>query len=99
MQMRTRADTASEARRRMAERTPDRPPPHVVVRSIAFTPAALEDLASKIAGRTGRKASVSAVVRALLRQAQEIPDVFERLATLVEHEQMNEVVWGKPPRR
>ncbi|HXU74133.1 MAG TPA: hypothetical protein VN947_32785 [Polyangia bacterium] len=86
----------------MAKRTPDRPPPHVVVRSIAFTPAALEaleDLASKIAGRTGRKASVSAVVRALLRQAQEIPDVFERLATLVEHEQMNEVVWGKPPRR
>jgi len=86
----------------MVKRTPDRSPPHVVVRSIAFTPAALEaleDLAAKIAQRTGRKASVSAVVRALLRNAQEIPDVLQQLATLVEHEQINEVVWGKPPRR
>jgi hypothetical protein len=86
----------------MVKRTPDRSPPHVVVRSIAFTPAALEaleDFASKIATRTGRKASVSAVVRALLRNAQEIPDVLEKLGSLVEHEQINEVVWGKPPRR
>lgn len=86
----------------MVKRTPDRPPTNVVVRSIALTAATLEALegyASQIAARTGRKASVSAVVRALLRNAQEIPDVLEKLTSLVEHEQVNEVTWGKPPRR
>ncbi|MDB4971143.1 MAG: hypothetical protein JWN44_6832 [Myxococcales bacterium] len=76
--------------------------PNVVVRSIAFTPAALEaleQLAAAIATRTGRKSSASAVVRALLRQAQEIPGVTDKLATLVEHELTNESLsWGKPPR-
>jgi hypothetical protein len=80
---------------------PRRSPPHVVVRSIAFTPNALDELetlAAGIAARTGRKASVSAVVRALLRNAQEVPNILERLGTLVEHERAREVVWGKPPR-
>lgn len=82
----------------MVKRTPDRSPPHVVVRSIAFTPAALEtleDFAATIARRTGRKASVSAVVRALLRSAQEIPDVVDKLVSFVEHEQANDLTWGK----
>ena len=82
----------------MVKRTPDRSPPHVVVRSIAFTPSALEaleDFAATIARRTGRKASVSAVARALLRNAQEIPDVLDKLVSLVEHEQANDLTWGK----
>lgn len=72
---------------------------NVIVRSIAFTAAALdalEELASAIAARSGRKASVSAVVRALLRHAQETPNVMEKLAGLVEQEQARDVVWGKP---
>jgi hypothetical protein len=75
--------------------------PTVVVRSIAFTPSALdalESLAAMIAARTGRKSSASAVVRALVRQAQEDPAMAERVAAMVEHEQATEVVWGKPPR-
>jgi hypothetical protein len=76
--------------------------PSVVVRSIAFTPAALdalEQLAASIAARTGRKSSASAVVRALLRHVHEIPDVVPKLAALVEHEMTNESLsWGKPPR-
>jgi hypothetical protein len=76
-------------------------PSHVVVRSIALTPAVLEileSLAADIAGRTTRKPSVSAVVRALLRMTQETPDLRDRLAELVDREQKTEVVWGKPPR-
>jgi hypothetical protein len=78
------------------------PGPHVVVRSIAFTPAALEaleDLAANVALLAGKKASASAVVRALLRLATDVPDVKEKLAALIEHEQVNELVsWGKPPK-
>jgi hypothetical protein len=83
------------------KRTSDRSPANVVVRSIAFTPTALEVLesfAGNIATRIGRKASVSAVVRALLRHAEDTPDLIDRLAALVEHEQSTEVIWGKPPR-
>ena len=86
----------------MVKRTPGGSNPHVVVRSIAFTPAtleSLEELASSIATRTGRKASVSAVVRALLRHVKDGPDLISKLASLVEHEQTNEIVWGKPPTR
>ena len=81
---------------------PSEPGPHVVVRSIAFTPTALEaleDLASSVAGTSGKKSSASAVVRALLRLATEIPDVKQKLAALIEHEQVNEAVsWGKAPK-
>jgi hypothetical protein len=75
--------------------------PTVVVRSIAFTPTALdalEALAATVAARTGRKSSASAVVRALLRHAQDDPVIADRLTALVEHEQTNEVFWGKPAR-
>ena len=81
---------------------PSVPGPHVVVRSIAFTPSALdalEDLTSSIAAKTAKKSSASAVVRALLRLASDIPDVTQKLAALIEHEQVNEAVsWGKPPK-
>src|SRR5688500_15740148 len=75
--------------------------PQVIVRSIAFTAAsleALEALAEKIATRTERRTSVSAVVRALLRHHQRDDELVAKLADLVEHEQRNEVVWGKQPR-
>jgi hypothetical protein len=77
------------------------PASHIVVRSIAFTPAtleALESLASQVATRTARKPSVSAVVRALLKHARELPDVIDKLSAIVDHEQSTEVVWGKPSR-
>jgi hypothetical protein len=76
-------------------------PPNMIVRSIAFTAATLgrlETLAAEVAGQTGRKASVSAVVRALLRDAHNDPDVAARLAAIIEREQVSEVVWGKPRR-
>lgn len=85
----------------IVKRTPGEVPAHLIVRSIAFTPAALqalEALASRIATMTGRKTSVSAVVRSVLRYVDEQPDAATILASLVEHEQANEVVWGKPPR-
>jgi len=81
---------------------PSVPGPHVMVRSIAFTPSALEaleDLTSSIALKTAKKSSASAVVRALLRLAVELPQVTDKLAALIEHEQVNEAVsWGKPPK-
>lgn len=81
---------------------PSVPGPHMVVRSIAFTPSALEaleDLTSSVALRTAKKSSASAVVRALLRLAADVPHVTDKLAALMEHEQVNEAVsWGKPPK-
>jgi len=81
---------------------PAGPGPSVIVRSIAFTPTALdvlEDLTAGIAVRTGKKSSASAVVRALLRLAVDVPDVKSKLTALIEHEQVNESVsWGKPPK-
>lgn len=87
---------------RMVKRTPQGTPPNVVVRSIAFTPstlASLEALAAEISPRTERKTSVSAVVRALLRYSQEIPNIGVKLGDLIEQEQTSEVIWGKPSRR
>jgi hypothetical protein len=76
--------------------------PHVVVRSIAFTPTALEmleELTASVAETTGKKSSASAVVRALLRLASELPGVKDKVAALIEHEQVNEAVsWGKQPK-
>ncbi|MND06640.1 hypothetical protein D3C83_281260 [compost metagenome] len=51
-----------------------------------------------VGGRTGRKSSASAVVRALLRHAESDPALAERLAAIVEHEQATEVFWGKTAR-
>jgi hypothetical protein len=99
-----KSDTASSTSpvRGPVRRAPGSSSTSVVVRSIAFTPAALEELeqlAERIAARTGRKSNASAVVRALLRYAQEDDDATAKLAALVEHELTNESLsWGKPPR-
>jgi hypothetical protein len=96
------ANVPSEVAGVRAMKRPSVPGPHVVVRSIAFTPSALEaleDLTSNIALKMAKKSSASAVVRALLRLAVDLPEVTERLAALVEHEQVNEAVsWGKAPK-
>jgi Arc/MetJ-type ribon-helix-helix transcriptional regulator len=89
-----RAPTTLGCRMKRASATP----PQVVVRSIAFTQDALEtleQLAARIGPRMGRKSSASAVVRALLRHAQDLPEIAERLAALIEQEQDN-VSWGRP---
>jgi hypothetical protein len=100
--MEHRIADASKLRGVAVVKRPAGPGPHVVVRSIAFTASALEaleELASGIALSTGKKSSASAVVRALVRLASDVPDVQERLAALIEHEQINESVsWGKPPK-
>jgi Arc/MetJ-type ribon-helix-helix transcriptional regulator len=74
----------------------DQPP--LVIRSIALSPAAdatLDRLVFKAAEKTGRKASASAVVRALLRCAEQ-QDLAARIVNLIETElNTGEVVWGK----
>jgi hypothetical protein len=72
--------------------------PALVVRSIALTPAAnaaLERLIAGVSEKTGRKTSASAVVRALLRGAEQ-QNLAARVAGLIEAElNAGEVVWGK----
>jgi hypothetical protein len=78
-------------------RSADEPPP-LVVRSVALTPAAqatLDRLIAKVSSTIGRKASASAVVRALLSWAEQ-EDLGVELGRLIEAElQSGEVVWGK----
>jgi hypothetical protein len=76
-------------------------PPQVVVRSIAFTPEALEaleGLCTTLAARTGKKASASAVVRALIRQYGKDPDIVANVLATIEEEQTSGTVWGKQAR-
>jgi hypothetical protein len=72
--------------------------PALIVRSIALTPAAdatLDRLITEVSERTGRKTSASAVVRALLRSAEQ-RDLVARVVGLIEAElTTGEVVWGK----
>ena len=72
--------------------------PQLVVRSVALTPAAqatLEQLIAQASAAIGRKASASAVVRALLAWAEQ-EDLGAELVRLIAAElQMGEVVWGK----
>jgi hypothetical protein len=72
--------------------------PVLVVRSIALTPAAdavLERLIAGVSEKTGRKTSASAVIRALLRGAEQ-RDRVTRIAGVIEAElNTGEVVWGK----
>jgi len=88
---------APAAPRRPADETPP-----LVVRSVALTPAAretLEQLIAQVSKTIGRKASASAVIRALLQWAAR-HDLGEDLVHLIAAElQTGEVVWGKPPRR
>jgi hypothetical protein len=84
---------AAETPRRVADVTPP-----LIVRSVALTPAAhttLEALIAQASAATGRKASASAVVRALLQWAEQ-HDIGEELVALITAEiQTGEVVWGK----
>jgi hypothetical protein len=86
-------DEATPAPRRSAA---DAPP--LVVRSVALTPAAqatLESLIAQASAAIGRKASASAVVRALLAWAEQ-HEVGDALVRLIAAElQAGEVVWGK----
>jgi hypothetical protein len=72
--------------------------PPLAVRSVALTPAAQETLDALIAQASaaiGRKASASAVVRALLQWAEQ-EDLGVELVRLIAAElQTGEVVWGK----
>lgn len=84
-----------------AQATPRRPSeeaPPLVVRSVALTPAAqatLDSLIAEASAAIGRKASASAVVRALLAWAEH-QQVGDELVRLIAAElQTGEVVWGK----
>jgi hypothetical protein len=85
----------------MPRRPADEAPP-LVVRSVALTPAAqatLESLIAQASAAIGRKASASAVVRALLAWAEH-EDLGAELVQLIATElQTGEVVWGKTRQR
>ena len=84
---------AAPTPRRLVDLTPP-----LVVRSVALTPAApatLEQLITQVSASIGRKASASAVVRALLQWAAQ-EDLGAELAQLIAAElQTGEVVWAK----
>jgi hypothetical protein len=81
--------------------TPRRPAeeaPPLVVRSVALTPAAqatLESLIAQASAAIGRKASASAVMRALLQWAEHERLGAELVRLIVAELQTGEVVWGK----
>jgi hypothetical protein len=88
-----------------AASTPRRPAdvtPPLVVRSVALTPAAqatLEALIAQASAATGRKASASAVVRALLAWAEHEHLGAELVRLIAAELQTGEVVWGKARQR
>jgi hypothetical protein len=90
-------DEAPAQPRRPADLTPP-----LVIRSVALTPAAhqaLEALIAHVSAATGRKASASSVVRALLQWAER-HDLGDALVQLIAAElQAGEVVWGKRRKR
>ena len=72
--------------------------PPLVVRSVALTPAAqatLEQLIAQTSAAIGRKASASAVVRALLQWAEQEHLSAELVRLIAAELQTGEVVWGK----
>jgi hypothetical protein len=72
--------------------------PPLVVRSVALTPAAqvtLEQLIAQASAAIGRKASASAVVRALLAWAEQEHLGAELVRLIAAELQTGEVVWGK----
>jgi hypothetical protein len=84
---------APAAPRRSADETPP-----LVVRSVALTPAAqatLEQLIVQASAAIGRKASASAVVRALLAWADQEDLGVELVRLMAAEFQTGEVVWGK----
>jgi len=72
--------------------------PPLAVRSVALTPAAqatLEHLIAEASAAIGRKASASAVVRALLAWAEQEHLGAELVRLIAAELQTGEVVWGK----
>jgi hypothetical protein len=73
--------------------------PPLVVRSLSLTPAAstaLDSLIEAASARTGRKISASAVVRALLRVADQRGLASQVLAQVEAELNSGEVRWGRP---
>jgi len=85
--------------------TPRRPTdeaPPLVVRSVALTLAAqatLEQFIAQASAAIGRKASASAVVRALLQWAEHEPLGAELVRSIAAELQTGEVVWGRARQR
>lgn len=105
MSSKTQTKKLGDLLRKARDEAPARPrrvvgagQPALVIRSIALTPAAdavLERLIAEVSGKTGRKTSASAVIRALLRGAEQ-REIVTRVASLIEAElNTGEVVWGK----
>jgi hypothetical protein len=105
MPSKTQAKKLGDLLRKARDEAPARPrrvagtgQPALIIRSIALTPAAdavLERLIAGASEKAGRKTSASAVVRALLRGAEQ-RDLVTRVAGLIEVElNAGEVVWGK----
>ena len=97
-QLRQARDEAPAQPRRPA----DPAPPPLVIRSVALTPAAqaiLESLITQASAAIGRKASASAVVRALLQWAEHEHLGAELVRLIAAVLQTGEVVWGKARRR
>jgi hypothetical protein len=85
-----------------APRRPTDEAPPLVVRSVALTPAAqatLESLIAEASAAIGRKASASAVVRALLQWAEHEHLGAELVRLIAAELQTGEVVWGKARQR
>jgi hypothetical protein len=81
-----------------APRRPTDEAPPLVIRSVALTPAAqatLETLIAQASAAVGRKASASAVVRALLQWAEQEHLGAELVRLITAELQTGEVVWGK----
>jgi hypothetical protein len=81
-----------------APRRPADVTPPMVVRSVALTPAAqatLEQLIAQASASIGRKASASAIVRALLQWAEQEHLGAELVRLIAAELQTGEVVWGK----
>lgn len=88
-----RTEASPRPRRRPAS---DQPP--LVIKSIALTPAAsaiLDRLIAHASARTGRKASASAVIRALLRWAEQHDLTADLEHLLAAEVATGEVVWGR----
>ena len=88
----------AEAEAPTAPRRPADVTPPLVVRSVALTPAAqatLEQLIAQTSAAIGRKASASAVVRALLAWAEREHLGAELVRLIATELQTGEVVWGK----
>ena len=88
----------------MARRTKQRAKPEVRIHTITLTPeavAALEGLCSDASDYTGWTVSRSALIRALLRLAQQHGAEWVRaqVCPFVEAEQQEGLRWGKETRR